>query len=144
MNASSILRRKGTQVEKALPQMCSLEAANRITSQGIGSLVVTDKLGNLIGVLSESDLVRAFAQHGDASSRLHVGELVGASPATCKPDDSVREIMSIMTRRRTRHLPVIAGEAMIGIVSIGDVVKGLVEELELELGVLRDYARVRP
>ncbi len=143
MNVSSILRRKGTQVQKALPQMCILEAANRITTQGIGSLVVTDKAGNPVGVLSETDLVRAFAQHGDAFSRLYVGEMASARPATCKPDDSVREIMSIMTQRRTRHLPVMAGDAMVGIVSIGDVVKGLVEELELEVGILRDYARVR-
>ncbi len=81
MNVSSILRRKGTQVQKALPQMCILEAANRIMTQGIASLVLADKAGNLVGVLSETDLVRAFAQHGDAFSR------VCRRDARCPPGD---------------------------------------------------------
>ena len=72
-----------------------------------------------------------------------MGDLVGERPATCKPEDSLRDVMSIMTRRRTRHLPVVASDALVGIVSIGDVVKGQLEDLELEVGVLRDYARVR-
>ncbi len=106
--------------------------------------MILDAGGNLLGVLWERDLVRALSEYGRSSSSVPVGDLLGERPATCKPEDSLRDVMSIMTRRCARHLPVIAGEALVGIVSIGDVVKGQLEDLELEVGVLRDYARVRP
>ncbi len=143
MNVSSLLRRKGTHVETAKSHTTVGEAAQRLTTEGIGSLVILDDGGNLLGVLSERDLVRALSEHGRSSWSLPVGDLVGERPATCKPEDSLRDVMSIMPRRRARHLPVVASEALVGIVSIGDVVKGQLEDLELEVGVLRDYARVR-
>ncbi len=105
--------------------------------------MILDDGGILLGVLSERDLVRALSEHGRSSSSVPVGDLLGERPATCKPEDSLRDVMLVMTRRRARHLPVIAGEALVGIVSIGDVVKGQLEDLELEVGVLLDYARVR-
>ena len=141
MNVSSILRRKGTRVETAKPQTTVGEAARRLTSEGIGSLVILDAGGNLRGVLSERDLVRAVAQHGASAWSVPVADLLREQPPTCRPEDSLRAVMSLMTRSRARHLPVIAGEALVGIVSIGDVVKGQLEELELEVSVLRDYAR---
>lgn len=143
MNVSSILRRKGTHVETARSQTSVGEAAQRLVTKGIGSLVILDKEGNLLGVLTERDLVRALSEHGPATSKVQVKEVLRKPPATCKPEDSLRDVMSVMTRRRSRHLPVIAGEALVGIVSIGDVVKGQLEDLELEVGVLRDYARGR-
>ncbi len=144
MNVSSILRRTGTQVETAESQTTVGEAAQRLTAKGIGSLVILDDGGNLLGVLSERDLVGALSEHGRSSSSVPVGDLLGECPATCKPEDSLRDVMSVMTRRRARHLPVIAGEALVGIVSIGDVVKSQLKDLELEVGALRDYARARP
>ena len=143
MNVSSILRRKGTHVETAKSQTTVGEAAERLTAKGIGSLVIVDDEGNLLGVLSERDLVCALSEHRRSSFSLPVGDLLAERPATCNPDDSLRGVMSVMTRRRARHLPVVAGEALVGIVSIGDVVKAQLEDLELEVGVLRDYARVR-
>lgn len=143
MNVSSILRRKGTQVESAREQMTVGEAAQRLTEKRIGSLVVLDDTGSLIGVLSERDLVCALSVHGRSSCDMPIGDLIEARPATCKPDDSLGDVMSIMTRRRARHVPVIAGEALVGIVSIGDVVKSQLEDLRLEVGVLRDYSHAR-
>ncbi len=143
MNVSSILRRKGTHVETAKPETTVGAAARRLTTNGIGSLVVLDEARNLVGVVSERDLVRALSEHGPASWSAPIKELLSDRPATCNPEDSLRDVMSIITRRRARHLPVLAGEALVGIVSIGDVVKGQLEDLELEVGVLRDYARVR-
>ncbi len=143
MNVSSILRRKGTQVETAKFRTTVGEAAQRLMTKGIGSLVILDDEGNLLGVLSERDLVNALSEHGRSSSSVPVGDLLGERPAMCKPEDSLRDVMLLMTRRRARHLPVVAGEALVGIISIGDVVKGQLEDLELEVGVLRDYARVR-
>ncbi len=144
MNVSSILRRKGTHVETAKLETTVGEAAQRLTTNGIGSLVVLGEGRNLLGVVSERDLVRALSEHGRSSWSAPIKELLADRPATCQPEDSLRDVMSIMTRRRARHLPVLAGEALVGIVSIGDVVKGQLEDLELEVGVLRDYARVRP
>ncbi len=143
MNVSSILRRKGTHVETAKPETTVGEAARRLTANGIGSLVVLDKTGNLLGVVSERDLVRALSEHGRAAWSAPIQELLPDRPATCNLEDSLRDVMSVMTRRRARHLPVLAGEALVGIVSLGDVVKGQLEDLELEVDVLRDYARVR-
>ncbi len=143
MNVSSILWRKGPHVETANSQTTVWEAAQRLTAKGIGSLVILDDEGNLLGVLSERDLVHALSEHSRSSSSVPVGDLLGERPAMCKPEDSLRDVMLLMTRRRARHLPVIAGEALVGIISIGDVVKGQLEDLELEVGVLRDYARVR-
>jgi CBS domain-containing protein len=143
MNVSSILRRKGTHVETAGTQTTAGQAARRLTDKGVGSLVLVDEQGRPLGVLSERDLVRALSEHGPSASHVSVGELVRGRPATCKPEDSLRQVMAVMTRSRTRHLPVIAGEALVGIVSVGDVVKGQLEDLELEVGVLRDYARAR-
>ena len=141
MNVSSILKRKGTHVETARPQTSVAEAAQRLVAKGIGSLVILDSEGNLLGVLTERDLVRALSEHGRSTSSVLLEELLGKRTATCKPEDSLRDVMSVMTRRRSRHLPVIAGEALVGIVSIGDVVKGQLQDLEFEVGVLRDYAR---
>lgn len=143
MNVSSILRRKGTHVGTAKAQTTAGQAARRLTDEGIGSLVIVDDQEQLVGVLSERDLVRALSEHGTSASNVPVGQLVRERPVTCKPEDSLRQVMAVMTRSRARHLPVIAGEALVGIVSIGDVVKGQLEDLELEVGVLRDYARMR-
>ncbi|MCG8589622.1 MAG: CBS domain-containing protein [Proteobacteria bacterium] len=143
MNVSTILRRKGTYVETARPEISFLEAARRLTHHGIGSLVILDDVGELVGVLSERDLVQAVAEHGPSCWNMPVGEVLKERPTTCKPEDPLREVMAIMTRRRVRHLPVLAGEAIVGLVSIGDVVSCQLEELQLEVGVLRDYARGR-
>lgn len=143
MNVSSILRRKGTHVERAKARTTAGQAARRLTDKEIGSLVIVDDEGHLLGVLSERDLVRALSERGPTAFEVSVGALVRERPTTCEPEDSLRQVMAVMTRSRARHLPVIAGEALVGIVSIGDVVKGQLEDLELEVGVLRDYARVR-
>jgi CBS domain-containing protein len=142
MNVSAILRRKGTHVETAVVQTTAVEAAERMRSKAVGSLVIVDLRGNLIGVLSERDLVRAMAECPSSIGEVRVGELLCTRPVICKADDSLQHVMGLMSRKRTRHLPVLAGDALIGLVSIGDVVKGQLEDLELEVGVLRDYARV--
>lgn len=141
MNVSSILRRKGTQVETLRIGATVGEAAKRLHEKGIGSLVVLDEVGNVLGVLAERDVVRALAEHGAAAWALAAQAVLPRHPATCKPQDSLESVMSVMTTRRSRHLPVLAGEALVGLVSIGDVVKSRLDELKLEVGVLRDYAR---
>jgi CBS domain-containing protein len=87
--------------------------------------------------------VCALSKHGRDAWNVPAKELLKERPATCRPEDSLRDVMSVMTQQRSRHLPVVAGEAIVGIISIGDVVKGQLEELQIEVGVLRDYARAR-
>ncbi len=141
MNVSSILRRKGTQVETLRTGATVGEAAQRLHQRGIGSLVVLGDGGEIVGVLAERDIVRALAEHGTNAWALAAEAVLPRHPATCKPQDSLESVMSVMTMRRSRHLPVLAGEALVGLVSIGDVVKCRLDELKLEVGVLRDYAR---
>lgn len=143
MNVSSILRRKGTHVETARGGICLAEAARRLCERGVGSLVITDEEGEPLGVLSERDLVRAFAGHGAEALELPAQAALGGPAVTCAPQDSIRKVMSLMTTRRARHVVVLADGALVGLVSIGDVVKNRLGELELEVDVLRDYARMR-
>lgn len=143
MKVSSILRHKGTHVEIAVPDLSVVAASRRLCEKGVGSLVVLDPARNVRGVVSERDLVRAFAEHGAAALDLPIRALLSGAPVTCRPDDSLEQVMSLMTAHRARHLPVVAGDALIGIVSIGDVVKSRLDDLKLEVGVLRDYARAR-
>ena len=144
MSVATILRRKGTHVDTASPDTTLAAAARMMVVQGVGSLVIRDEgTGRILGVLTERDIVRSMAEHGPASLEMPASSLLRQRFTTCGKDHSLRKVMSLMTERRVRHLPVMAGNAMIGIVSIGDIVKARLEEIELEVGVLRDYARAR-
>ncbi|MEX2206447.1 MAG: CBS domain-containing protein [Myxococcota bacterium] len=144
MNVGSILRSKGTHVETASTGTTLRDAAMRLADKKIGSLVILDEANKrVVGVLAERDLVRAFAERGTVAFGLPVKAILTGTPATCTPDDSVDKVLTEMTRRRTRHLPVMSAGVLIGIVSLGDAVKRRLDNLQLELGVLRDHVRVR-
>jgi CBS domain-containing protein len=142
VTVKSILRRKGAHVETAPAETTIGDAARRLCEKGVGSLLIVDRAGKLLGVLAERDVVRAVADHGISALELPVGLALCGPPATCTPHDSLERVMSVMTARRTRHLPVIAEHTLVGIVSIGDIVKTQLEVLQLEVGVLRDYVRM--
>ena len=97
--------------------------------------------GRLAGILSERDIVRAIAEHGAAALKLPVSQVMTRNVATCGEDDTIANIMERMTAGKFRHLPVVAKGQLIGLVSIGDVVKQRVEEIEQESEALRDYIR---
>ena len=141
MDVSEILRRKGSWVETTRPEMTVAEVAGLLADKGIGSVVVCDIKGKVRGIVTERDIVRGITRHGRALFDLPASVLMGDTLTTCRPADDVRHVMSVMTIRRTRHLPVMAGDELQGMVSIGDVVKRRLEEMELEVNVLRDYAR---
>lgn len=144
MSVATILQRKGTHVDTVSPEIPLAAVARRMVAQGVGSLVVQHEgSGRILGVLTERDLVRSVAEHGADSLEFPASRVLTQRLTRCAKDDSLRKVMSLMTERRVRHLPVIEGDAMLGIVSIGDVVKLRLEEIELEVGVLRDYARAR-
>jgi CBS domain-containing protein len=141
MQVDAILRTKGGEVETVRPDASITMAAQRMAALRIGCLVVTDGGSPVLGLLTERDVVRAFARHGATAANLMVREVMSTGVPTCHPDDDLASLMRTMTNRRFRHVPVVRGATLVGIVSIGDVVKQRVENLEMEATVLRDAYR---
>jgi len=142
MRIQSILDSKGSRVEAVDSDVRVEDAARTLADLGIGSLVVRD--GAVVaGILDERDIVYGLAKHGRRVFDLPVAEVMRREPITCTPDQNVREVMALMTARRVRHVLVVGPLGPCGIVSIGDLVKHRLDEAELEVSVLRDYARAR-
>ena len=138
MSIESILRRKGPDVTTIAPEANIKSAADWLRAKNIGALVVTG--GNaVLGLISEREIVHAFSRYGETAGSVPVKEIMQYGVTTVSPDESVNRVMKLMTHHRMRHLPVVLGGKLAGIVSIGDVVKYRLEELELETNVLRDY-----
>ena len=121
------------------PDATIAEVAKLLKAKRIGAVVVTDADGGLCGIISERDLARGLADHGADLLTLRVGDLMTATVSTCSPDDGIDQLMQQMTEGRFRHLPVVEDGRMIGIISIGDVVKHRLQELEQEAHMLHDY-----
>jgi CBS domain-containing protein len=137
MSIQDIIERKGSIVETISASASAKAAADRMREKKIAALIVTD--GNTIdGIISEREIVRAISLHGASFFSLRVGEVMSRDLVTAGPGDSVKRAMKLMTQFRARHLPVLRDGALAGIVSIGDVVKNRLEDLELETNVLRD------
>jgi len=138
MNVAAVLQKKGRDVHTIHPAASILDAARSLAGFEIGALVVTIVDGHVIGILSERDLVRGMRSHGSAVLTMTVADLMTRRVNTCTPEDSITEVMHRMTTGRHRHMPVVDGGRLAGMVSIGDVVKNRIEEVELERSVLRD------
>ena len=129
----------GKDVATAGPDATIADAARVLKERNIGALVIITEDGRLAGILSERDLVRGLPEHGADLLALKVKDRMTADVTTCSPDDRVDAIMKKMTEGRFRHLPVVEDGRLAGIVSIGDVVKSRLEELESEASTLREY-----
>lgn len=138
MKVEAILEAKGRAVETVAPDAGVEQAIRRLATLGIGALVVSRDGATIEGVFGERDVVRALARHGPHLAALHVADVMSRSVPACSPRDSIKRVMETMTRSRHRHLPVVDGGRLGGIVSIGDIVKHRLEEAELEANVLRD------
>jgi CBS domain-containing protein len=140
MNVQSILAAKGNAVATITATSTLSEAVAALRDHGIGALVVSADGNSIDGILSERDVVRSIASHGDDTMHLTVGSAMSSNVITCAPADSIDTLMEMMTERRIRHLPVLALDgAIAGIISIGDVVKYRLVELENENSQLHDY-----
>jgi CBS domain-containing protein len=115
------------------------EAARLLDQRRIGALVVVDEQRSLAGILSERDIVRGLSRHGLAVMEMNVGQLMTADVLTCSPEDSIDSLMATMTSNRIRHLPVMEGGRLAGIITIGDVVKARLEETTMQVDSLREY-----
>lgn len=139
MYVESVLKVKGTKVVTAKPDMPATHIAKLLADAGIGAAVISADGIRVDGILSERDIVVAIASKGEAALGLPASALMTSDVVTCSPDDHVADLMAIMTEKRIRHLPVVAEGALAGIISIGDVVKCRVQEVESEAEALRNY-----
>ena len=138
MNVDGILRAKGAAVVTIRPGATVDTLVHRLRDERIGAIVVSEDGRAVLGIISERDVVRGLAERGSRILEMPVAELMTRQVVSCTPRDTVKQVMSEMTRRRIRHLPVLADGVLCGIVSIGDVVKNRLEEMETETNVLRE------
>ncbi len=138
MFVSDILSRKGALVHTVTPGTSVAQIAQQLSVRRIGSVLVLDD-EQIVGIVSERDLVQALASHGAAALELEARNVMTRDVVTCDPDESIDHITEMMTRGRFRHLPVVRRGELLGLVSIGDVVKARIEEATHETEALKAY-----
>jgi len=139
MNVEAILKTKGRAVVTIEAEATIETAVAMLRRKGIGAVVVSADGATVAGILSERDIVHALAERGAGLLGLQVAALMTRQVFTCKPADSIAELMAEMTERRIRHLPVMENGRLAGIVSIGDVVKNRLDEVESEATSMREF-----
>ena len=139
MNVETILRNKGNWVATIRPNTTIAEAVETLNRERIGAIVVSEDGNSVDGILSERDIVIALADSGTELLSRAVDEIMTRAVVTCEPGDTVEELMAEMTNRRIRHFPVVADGRLCGIVSIGDLVKNRLDEVEFEAKSLRSF-----
>ena len=139
MNVETILRGKGQTVATIRPDETIGAVVDRLVSQNIGALVVSADGASVDGIISERDIVHGLADRGAGLLSLKVADVMTRNVITCDPADTVDQLMAEMTNRRIRHFPVVEEGRLCGIVSIGDVVKNRLDEVEYEARSLRSF-----
>lgn len=139
MTIARMIAGREQQIVRCSPQETVLEAAQRLAHKRIGALPVVD--GDVLGIFSERDLLYCIAKHGNGALGLLVGDVMTAPPITADPSTTVLDALELMTLRRIRHLPVIAGGELVAFVSIGDLVKYRLDSVEIEAQAMREYIR---
>lgn len=129
----------GGEVVSVSPSTTVEELAGVLVKHRIGAALVRDGKGNVQGLISERDVIHGIAEHGKGTTQKPVSEFMTREIVTCTPDDTIDSVMETMTARRFRHVPVMEGGALIGVISIGDVVKYRIEQTEREAQHLREY-----
>jgi CBS domain-containing protein len=141
MTVNSILSHKGDEVLTIEPTATLAAAVQTLTQRRIGALVVTGPSNRIVGIISERDIVQALDAKGAEVLAAQVAEVMTRKVVTCGRNDTIAEIMEQMTLHKFRHVPVIEHGCLVGIISIGDVVKARLDELVREQDALRDYIR---
>ena len=141
MTVKEILSHKGDDVVTADPHASIADAVKLLAARRIGAVVVTGADRRIVGILSERDIVRALADKGPAALVAPVAEVMTRKVDTCSLNQTVSELMEQMTAGKFRHVPVVDQGRLVGIISIGDVVKSRVQQMEQESAALKDYIR---
>ncbi len=140
MNVATILKAKGRAVTTARPDATLLDVCTKLASKKIGAIVIVGDKGRVAGIISERDVIRVIAERGAGALALPVAEAMTRTVVACPENTTLDELMGMMTQGRFRHLPVLDdGEALVGIISIGDVVKHHIAEVEMEVSAMRGY-----
>jgi CBS domain-containing protein len=139
MSVSHILGVKGRSVITSSPHESVHATAQKLSQNRIGAVVVVNEKGGIAGIVSERDIVRALAENGAAAMTQPVSGIMSKTVKTCKFGDSEIELMALMTTHRIRHLPVVDGGALAGMISIGDIVKFRIEAIEREAEDMKSY-----
>ena len=139
MIVKNILLGKGGNVVTIEPAADLAAAVNMLAKRRIGAVVILGTDHRIVGILSERDIVHALAEHGPTALHKTVGQFMTRDVKTCSENDTIESLMGRMTTGKFRHMPVVEQGKLVGIVSIGDVVKNRVEEIEREAAALRDY-----
>jgi CBS domain-containing protein len=139
MNISQILKAKGRAVATARPDSTVSEIIIKLAQKKIGAIVIVGDNGEVVGILSERDVIRRLAERGEAALKEPVSQSMTSSVISCQETSTLEEMMELMTQGRFRHVPVIEDGALVGIVSIGDIVKHHIAEVEMEVTAMRDY-----
>ncbi len=139
MHVTAILNDKGRSVECAAPDHTVMDVARRLSARRIGAIVVTAADGSVAGIISERDIIRVLGSHGVEAMQWPVADVMTRRVVSCREHDTIDQLMELMTEHRFRHLPVVEKGRLVGLVSIGDVVKRRVAEVESEAIAMRDY-----
>jgi CBS domain-containing protein len=143
MHVAAVIKRKGSDVVSIAPDRTIAEAVDLLTENGIGAVLVLDSTGNIHGILSERDIVTGLRVHGANALTQRVEALMVRDVQRCSPHDTMADVMKVMTERRTRHLAVTEDDELAGLISIGDVVKQRLIDMDLEVETLRGYVSLR-
>lgn len=138
MQVEGIIEQKGNRVVAVSPETSVRGVAGILRQERIGAAVVRDADGGVAGIISERDIVGAIAEHGEPALAMPAGKLMSRSVITCTRQSSTEDLMEQMTASRIRHLPVVENGALLGIVSVSDVVKSVLSELKWRTDVLRE------
>jgi CBS domain-containing protein len=141
MTISEIMQRHGTDIFTASPAESVTSVTARLAEKRIGALPVVDG-GRIVGIFSERDVIYGLAAHGPAMMDKAVGDVMTSPAITVTADTPILSALSLMSRRRIRHLPVAEGDRLVGFVSIGDLVKYRIERIEAEASAMRDYIQM--
>ncbi len=140
MKVSEILKTKGGKVMSVPPGDTIDLLSHRLRAARVGAMIVSQDGEAVDGIISERDIAFGLAEYGTGLMSMLVSDLMTTTVVTCSPEDNISDVAKTMTQRRIRHLPVQVGAKLVGIISVGDVVKHRLDELQLEANVLRDFA----
>jgi CBS domain-containing protein len=138
-----LIKTKGGEVWSVTPDTTMIDALNQLAKKDVGALMVT-KDGKMVGIVSERDFVRSIAKTGQALLHSTVERYMVTDVFTITPDQSIDKCMQIMTEKHIRHLPVLENDKLVGVISIGDVVRELISNKEFTISQLEDYIQGRP
>ena len=139
MNIAQILKSKGRAVATARPDATLGEIIGKLAQRRIGAIVIVGDNGEVAGILSERDVIRRLGERGAEALQEPASQIMTAAVITCQESSTLDELMELMTQGRFRHVPVIEDGALVGIVSIGDIVKNHIAEVEMEVTAMRGY-----